>query len=184
MLNSPTNQAIFFGSTQSVLINSAILAICKLYENSDPQRNQTHSMHHIILKLRNTQAVNQIETVVDECRFLFGDDGEIPCSTDDLLQKLTDIIPKRDTYPPLEKAFKARDKTIAHQERLSQSLQEELAWLPTEEELLHLCKWAECASQALLKLYWGARMISSAQSLEVATNNVVLKVLSHQNENG
>lgn len=176
-INAYDKHRIFFGSVQCAFLDSTVLKLCKLYENSDIGRNASHSLIHIIQKLQSLSPAMEISFVESEHKMLF---GEKPLSKDvsDFLNLLSIEMPTSPSDKNLKQLFTYRDKVVAHQELLSTAKKNSVSWLPSDGDIIGLCKWAENVCQALMKLYWGARVIPRVQSLEVATENVIEKALS------
>jgi HEPN superfamily AbiU2-like protein len=181
---------LFFGLVQKFTIDSVVVGICKLFDTSNP-RNRKDTVPELLVYLRE----NLEPRYVGRLRSSDLVDLGIPAdNAQEILAQLNSAskfnigkgrfataldtsMPNKERSPPLNKLFLLRNKVVAHQDRVSDAVREELKFLPTFEEMEALNRWAKTFCLLLYRVLTPITMVDSVKSARMAALNVVAKVL-------
>ncbi len=173
--NSPKlkdNNAHFWGTVRQSALDSAVLNICKLFDNTNKKYekhtipslienlgNQTNKVYisYDIQLARNLGICNKIIQIFDTVRensTYFDKNSERYEEFEiHLLNSFKEVCPNS-KEPPLEKLFQYRNKVLAHQEKLDQARKEQLKRLPSLDEMHQLVTWGKNFCEFTNKLFF------------------------------
>lgn len=187
----------FWGITQKFSIDAAVVGLCKVYDSTN-KRYQKHTIYELNIFLKNSLSSDHARNIqfrvgIEELVALgignaeankivasFSDLENFESAKEDFFTFIENVIPKyqENDGSTLERLFKFRDKTLAHQEQLSDELKEQLASLPSLEDMHKLNEWADNFCKLFVHILSpSTSLINSCTSSYMATLNTVKKVL-------
>lgn len=186
-----TNHGHFFGLAQQLSLDGAVIAICKLYDTSNP-RYEKHTIPELLKFFEDQFSQDQARYVGEKDMIQLGIESQdaktiltkmaAPAEYADarnlLITKLKEKMPTADNNPSLKRLVTYRNKVGAHQEQLDEALKATLRALPPLEKMEELADWAENFCHFIMNiLSTSTTYVRSCISAKMAALNVAAKIL-------
>jgi hypothetical protein len=182
---------------QEFAVRSAVLDICKLYDQSNRrfakdtipalwQYAKDNFTSTYIRRVEKKQLVDLGLCTEDATLIVHGfkAGSDSSATKDRLFARLEPLLPARATNSTLEKLFLVRDKVIAHQEQLTAAVHEMVKYLPSVDEMVKLNAWSMSFCQFMACLLSNETFLPHPVSARMAALHVVAKILGKDFETG
>lgn len=183
--------AHFFGLVQKFSLDAAVLGIFRLFDRSN-RRYRKNTIPDLLEFVKSELTDAYIARLTPELLTRLGiradDAGEITTALRDpsgfermkerLIAALEETMPTVDRCLSLKTIITYRDKVVAHQEHISEALREQLAELPSIDDMERINKWAAnlCVLAASV-LTPNLTLAAGGRSARMAALNVAAKAL-------
>jgi hypothetical protein len=193
----PPQHHHFFALVQEFALRSAILDTCKLYDQTNKrfakdtipdvlQYAEDHFSYIYNSRVDEAQLVDLGVSAADARLIVngFKAGSDYSATKDRLFAHLEPLLPTCATNSTLEKLFLVRDKVIAHQEQLTDTVHELVKYLPSLHEMETLNAWSMSFCELMACLLSNETFLPHAVSARMAALHVVAKILGKDFESG
>ena len=179
----------FIALVQQFSLDAAALGLCKLFDRSSPTYKKntvpelmdylTNNFADDFISRLDIDTLENLGIAKDEAtsfviKFHRGED--LTETKSHLLNLLRSTMPDLEN-PSLKTLVGYRNKFVAHQERVSDAVKEQLRYLPSLDEMEKLNKWAGNFCQLVACALTNMSFLSNGSSARMAALHVVAKVL-------
>jgi hypothetical protein len=179
----------FFALVQQFSLDAAALGICKLFDRSTPtyKKNTVPELMDYLTSHFTDDYISRLDTATlgnlgicdidaNDIAMNFHRGTALPSTKMHLLNLVNNTMPGSKN-PSLTKLLAYRNKFIAHQERVSDALKEQLRSLPSLDDMAKINEWATNFCQLVTCVLTNMTLLSNGPSARIAALHVVAKVL-------
>ncbi len=180
----------FFALVQKFSLDAAVLGLCKLFDRSNPQHEKDtvpSLIDYLTTKLSDAYVSRLDKSILID----LGVDHELASSIVTnfhsranfvetkmaMLNSVNNALLARREASSLSKLIVMRNKVVAHQDRVSDAINDEMKYLPSIDDMEKLNKWASDFCQLVACVASNATLITNGPSARIAALHVVAKVL-------
>lgn len=183
----------FFGLVQHFSLDAAVLGICKLFDHSNKKysKDTIHELMNYLKEHFTDTYVSRLDKKIlidlglddaaaSQVAKAFREHTNLEQTKSNLIEILTKLMPSDDQNPQklsLKKLYDHRNKVVAHQERMTDVLRDELNKLPSMDEMEKINKWASDFCRLVACVLSPMSLLPNGISARTAALNVVAKVL-------
>jgi hypothetical protein len=181
---------LFFGLVQKFSMDSAVLGICRLFDRSNQQYEKNtvpQLMDYLKTHFTETYIARLTPKLLIELGIPDADSKKMVMDLKDhavfdktkavILAKLDELMPTSKENKALEQLFSHRNKILAHQEKLGETLKEQLRYLPSLDDMEKLNRWAGDFCLFVIHALSNTSLVPNGTSARMAALNVAAKIL-------
>jgi hypothetical protein len=180
----------FFALVQKFSLDAVVLGLCKLFDRSNRQ-HEKDTVPSLIDYLTTKLTDNYVSRLDNRILIDLGIDHDAASSIVmnfhtranfvETKTAMLDLIKKsllaRERSSSLAKLVVFRNKVVAHQDRVSDSVNEEMKCLPSIDDMETLNKWASDFCRLMACIMSNSALMNDSPSARIAALQVVAKVL-------